>query len=159
MLTLPFCEHGSYEEACSLTALAQISNHFTSPHLQSPLSTFQTTLPPSHKYPRVPIFGEVNLRLRLSLPHVAALWVTPLSAAISSSVFGFLGGRQKRTWFGNSRTALGPRVKCATQRRWESQPLPSVQHRLWCSLWQKTHTQPRNLPRRAAGAGLWHLGQ
>ena len=60
-------------------------HYLTSPHLQSPLSTFQTTLPPSHKYPWVPIFGEANLRLMLSLPHVAALWVKSFSAAISSS--------------------------------------------------------------------------
>ena len=48
----PFCEHASYEEAWSLTTLAHIISDLTSPHLQSPLSTFQTTLPPlPHKYP------------------------------------------------------------------------------------------------------------
>ena len=86
MLTPPFCEHASYEEAWGLTTLAQISNYLTSPRLQSPLSTFQTSLPPlPHKYPWVPIFWNANLSLSLLLPHMAAWWVNPLSAAISSS--------------------------------------------------------------------------
>ena len=45
MTMLPFCEHGSYEEAWSLTTLVQIVNDLTSPHLQSPTSTFRTILP------------------------------------------------------------------------------------------------------------------
>ena len=110
MLTPPFCEHGSHEEAWGLTALAQIINYVTSPHLQSPISTSQTTLPPSHKYPRVLIFGEVNLRLMLSLPHMDALCLNPLSAAISSSwclAFRVMGknelGAVTQWWYDNRR--------------------------------------------------------
>ena len=61
---------------------AWADHHF--PHLQSPSSTFQTTLQSVPQISLSPYFREVDLRFMLSLPGMAALWLNPLSATISS---------------------------------------------------------------------------
>lgn len=43
MLPPLFCEHARYEEPQSLTVLVQTISYLTSPHLQSPIPTFQAT--------------------------------------------------------------------------------------------------------------------
>ena len=75
----PMKRHGVWLRLRSSSMISPLltSNHL-SPHFRPPR-------PLPHKYPWVPIFGEVDLRLMLSLFHMAALWLNPASAAISSS--------------------------------------------------------------------------
>lgn len=87
-------------------ACVQTINSLTSPHLPSSISRFQTTFPLTHKYPWVSIFGEADLKLMLSLLHMAVLWLNSLCCNLVVSVFGFPGNRQKWTWCSNSKRVV-----------------------------------------------------
>ena len=81
MLMLPFCEHGSCEEAWSLTTLALIINYLTSPHLQPPTSTFQTTLSPYPINTPESLFSGKHIWDSHSHPSSGCLVINSLSAA------------------------------------------------------------------------------
>ena len=103
------------------------------PHLQSPLSTLQTTLPPYPiNIPESP-FLRRQFETRSPISSLGCPMIKPsLYCNLIISVFGFLGNGQKWTWFSNNLASQPEGKSRQTFLPKFHQPLASVEN-LWTS--------------------------
>ena len=90
MLTLPFSEYASHEEACFLAVSAwNDCLIFLSPPVTFPCHASDHPASLSQKYPKPFTYREVDSRLVLLSPHWNAAWINPFSATdLRLSAFG-----------------------------------------------------------------------
>ena len=95
MLTLPFPEYASHEEACILAVPAQNDYlTFFFPAITFPQHASDHPASLSHKYSKPLPFREADFRFVLLSPHLAASWNLSSVANLSIAAFGLLHVRQ-----------------------------------------------------------------